>query len=341
MSMQDSLMNRFRGAFWGLGLGELALTRLASLIPDSVINSPSDRSGLESSSLWSMQTLAATQCWLNLGTGLPKREPLQHSQLLPDLLPIALLYHDQPQQLQQALRDAYAASQPIISQPDDAQPNSAIDSAVIGQTISLILRERFVAVELIPQVIRDLDLALHLPLVQKLLQIQRELTQSADLAAVAQLLEAASTDAALTPTNFALALALYCFLSSPDEFQFSLRRLQRLIPAVESNQAVDPVLAGGILGVVSGLYNGLVGLPIGWQSWQFPRQVEPVDLEMAQLGLERWELTLVQSADPLLTRWAGASGTSSGKWLQQPHTSLIAAPRVIRAKFSNPDTKLD
>ena len=342
MSMQDSLMNRFRGAFWGLGLGELALTRLASLIPDSVINSPSDRSGLESSSLWSMQTLAATQCWLNLGTGLPKREPLQHSQLLPDLLPIALLYHDQPQQLQQALRDAYAASQPIISQPDDAQPNSAIDSAVIGQTISLILRELFVAVELIPQVIRDLDLALHLPIVQKLLQIQRELTQSADLAAVAQLLEPAGTNAALTPTNFALVLALYCFLSSPDEFQLSLRRLQRLIPTVELNlQAVDPVLAGGILGVVSGLYNGLVGLPIGWQSWQFPRQVEPVDLEMAQLGLERWEVTLVQSADQLLTRWAGASGTSSGKWLQQPHTSLIAAPRVIRAKFSNPETKLD
>jgi len=344
MSMQDSLMNRFRGAFWGLGLGELALTRSDSLRPDSVNNS-----------LWSMQTLAATQRWLRLGTGLLKREPLQHSQLLPDLVPIALLYHDQPQQMQQALRDAYAASQPIISRPDDAQPSSAqpssaIDSAVIGQSFSLILRERFVAVELIPQVIRDLDLALHLPLVQKLLQIQSGLTQSADLAAIAHLLEAAGTDAAVTPTNFALVLAFYCFLSSPDEFQLSLRRLQRLIAVAEFNSlAIDPVLAGGILGGVSGLYNGLVGLPMGWMNSQFrqvvPIDPDPVDLDMTRLALDRWDLwevTLMQSADQLLMRWAGASfGTSSGEWLQQPHASLIAAPRVIRLPLANPRSRRD
>ena len=258
--------------------------------------------------------LAATDHWLGVTAAQPAGSPFR---LLPDLLPIALLYHDQPAQLQQRLRAAYASSMPEDepeSEPE-SQPESEPEgfglAAVIGQTISLILRERFIALKLIPQVIRDLDLPLHLPLVQELLQVQSWLTQPADLAVVAQGL-ADSPDLG--------GMALYSFLSSPDDFQISLLRLHRLIPA--SSSQADLALAGAILGAVSGLYGGLLGLPAIWQN----RQQDAL-LESAEPGLFR-------QADLLLASWSGASDASFEQWLQQPHASLTAAPRVIPARSS-------
>jgi len=180
-----------------------------------------------------------------------------------------------------------------------------------------------VTAELIPDVIRDLNLPLQVPLVQDLLQIQTELTQFADLAAISQVLNAGS-DSPVSLADSALVLALYCFLSSPDEFQLSWQRLYRLIQTVELQSQAGAAVAGAILGIVSGLYNGFIGLPTGWSSW---RQItQPSDPVMVQLAFDRWEFTLVHSADQLLARWAGAG---SGDWLQQPHASLITAPRVI------------
>jgi hypothetical protein len=299
--MHDSLINRFRGAFLGTWLGESAA--LPHLHPPT----------------WTLQALAATDR-LGCDQGIQAQPPSVQTQfkLLPDLLPIALLYHDQPQQLQQMLRAAQAASG-----LEDGLDSSE-SAAVMGQIISLILRERFVASELIPQVIRDLDLPLQLPLVQELLQVQRWLSEPADLATVAQGLKAADSPDRLPDL---LAVALYCFLSSPDNFQISLRRLQRLTYQAP-DQAPDGALAGVILGAISGLYGGLLSLPMTGQhqNWQNEQQADLLDATWADAN---WDLSLFQRADWLLTRWSGAS---SGQWLQQPHVSLVAAPRVIQPR---------
>jgi hypothetical protein len=259
---------------------------------------------------WSSQMLTATQRWLGVQRPLGSldRSGSIAQVLSPDWLPIALLYHDQPQQMQQM----------------QANPTAA----VLGQTISLILRERFIAAELIPQIMHDLDFPPDLPLVQALLQVQNWLTQPADLAAIRPLEVAEAADLALT-------LSLYSFLSSPEYFQISLLRLHRIFQAVQP-QAVDLALAGAMLGAVSGTYCGLSGS----DDWQAARRGWPqltwpqLTSAKAQAELDDWEQQLFQSADQLLRNWSGVHGPSpdagSDQWLQQPHASLIAAPRVIR-----------
>lgn len=293
--MRDSLINRFRGAFWGMWLGECTAA------------SPS----------WSRHTLAATDRWLGaLPPPSPKAEsgnqamqfqPMQF-QLPPDLLPVALLYHDQPQQLHQRLK-------PLSGAANHREPEAS--SQILGQTISLILRERFVAAELIPQLIQDLDLASELLLVQELLQVQDWIAQSADLAAVQAQVSSglsttlkASANAGFSPVGFSpVALALYSFLSSPDDFEIGLQRLRQLVQIASIAQQ-ESALASAVLGMVSGLYGGLLGLP------------------NPQPGSPDWTLALFQAADRLLSCWSGAS---SAQWLRLPHASLVAAPRLIRS----------
>lgn len=68
-----------------------------------------------------------------------------------------------------------------------------------------------------------------------------------------------------------------------------------------------------MVGMISGLYGGLLGLPLPGHSLSEP--------------LVNLEFSLLQQADQLLRQWAGAG---SQQW-QQPHTSLVAAPRIIRS----------
>ena len=276
--MRDSLTNRFRGAFLGMWLGETAIR-------------PAD---------WSLQTLAATDRWL-AGRGLEqgaepalaRRTPFD---LPPELLLIALLHHDQPQQMHQTL----------CAIPDAAEQPFEL-AAAVAQTLSLILRERFVASELIPQLIRDLELRSDLPLVQALLQVQSWLAQP-DLAAVQS--QVAGADFGASPGIAAVALPLYSFLSSPDHFQLSLMRLRRLMRLAPSASAAP---AAAILGAISGLFGGLLGLPLQ---------------DGRQSGPPAEEFGLFQRADHLLICWSGAG---SQHWQQPPYASLVAAPRIIRA----------
>lgn len=293
--MQDSLINRFRGAFWGMGLGE-SLTGSSSLVVPPAS--------------WSLQVLSAAQVWLGepeLTAGATDPSDRCHlpSNLPSHLLPVALLYHDQPQQLQQVLRE---------SQPSEL----GLEAAILGQIISLILRERFVPSELILQVTRDLDLALDLPLVQRLLQVQIWLTQPTDLAVIMQSLKAVDLADPADPADFTLAVALYSFLSSPDSLRISLLRLHRMIGAMATKPQANPGIAGAVLGILSGLYSGIaalnilnIGLLTDWQDG---------------------EIQLLQAADRLFGQWSGqwSGAPDLNQGLQQPHLGLIAAPRVIR-----------
>ncbi len=253
--------------------------------------------------------LNATQVWLGeLDLTADVTDPSSSCQMpsnLPsNLLPVALLYHDQPQQLQQVLRESQSSE-------------LGLDAAILGQIISLILRERFVPSELILQVARDLDLALDLPLVQKLLQVQIWLTQPTDLAVVMQALRA------VDPADFTLAVALYSFLSSPDSLRISLLRLHRMIGAMATKpQPFNLGIAGAVLGILSGLYNG-----IGELDMELGTRL-PIDLQAG-------ELRLLKFVDRLFMQWSGQwSGASFdpnfNQGLQQPHLGLVAAPRVIR-----------
>lgn len=327
--MRDSLTSRFRGAFLGALLGEaigvcassqqhsrLALQqifqgRLGKLnfaYPNCGIKLMfAQTSALTSPDQPSAQS-TATQT--KSGDSILTFNEVTPEELILSALPLALFYHDQPLLYRTALQ--------TIGQPIATHKMAALITAatVIGQTISLILRERFVRLELIPQLLKDLDLEESSPdLASQLYQIQAWIEQSTTLAGVARQIKQATSSAALDPASLAVTLSLYSFLYTPDDFRLSV---------VRAAQLQSSILLPALTGALSGVYNGVTGLPSAWrqQIWSSEAEV-----------LQRWgvasEAKVEEFTDSLLACWAGA--INPDVWLQQPQFNRVtAAPRAIR-----------
>lgn len=56
----------------------------------------------------------------------------------------------------------------------------------------------------------------------------------------------------------AIALALYCFCSTPEDFQICVKR------AVKANY--QPKITAALTGAIAGAYNSIVGIPLYWRS---------------------------------------------------------------------------
>lgn len=77
-----------------------------------------------------------------------------------------------------------------------------------------------------------------------------------------------------TPSlNTAFALALYCFLSTPEDFGLSVVRSVRTGSHRE--------LTGAISGALSGAYNGIAGIPVSWQMCEPQRHKPHPDSSMS------------------------------------------------------------
>lgn len=331
--MRDSLHSRFRGAFLGGLLGEAIgvyalshqpsrlawqqifqgrLGKLSSANPNRAIKLMfAQTAALVGTDQLSAKS-TATQTESNDSIYTPN-DPTPE-ELILSTLPLALFYHDQPVLYRTALQ---TSGQPTAT---NKTASSITAAALIGQAISLILRERFVRLELIPQLLKDLDLEEACPdLANQLHQIQTWVEQSTDLAGVARHvnhIKQGSAGSAVDSACLAVALALYGFLCTPDDFRLSLLR---------ASQLDSSILLPTLTGTLSGLYNGVTGLPNAWRQQVWLGEAE---------ALQRWgvasEAEVEEFADRLLAGWAGA--TDPIVWLQQPQFNRItAAPRAIRA----------
>jgi hypothetical protein len=232
-------------------------------------------------------------------------------------IPISLFYHDQPVVLQTILQSAFQTT---------ALPSEFhLGARVIGHTLSLLLREQCPPHQLIPHVIHDLSLSSH-PLVDQLSQIQAWIEQPVELATVAQWAKATQrlvTDRPAAPDFLSIGLALYGFLSTPNDFSLTVLRLVQL-----SHQ---PTLTCMVAGLLSGLYNGWASLPLLWrqQLWRQQLWQSPPVSTSSQAGGIYSESDLFRLTDRLLASWSGAIHPAD--WLEHPKfSSLTAAPRLIR-----------
>ncbi len=100
----------------------------------------------------------------------------------------------------------------------------------------------------------------------------------------------------------ATAIAIYCFFSTIEDFNLSILR------AYHSD--ADNRLTCAIVGILSGAYNSLTGIPING--------------DIATQARARW----MKAAENLLNLWAGFSGTSKSGSL----VVSIASPRVIQGR---------
>ncbi len=224
-------------------------------------------------------------------------------------LPLALFFHDSEIKLAQILHQLAHQSQQAA--------DVAIGSLVVSAAIALTLQDRFSPQQFIPQLIHVVepysspcygltesfavtDLMVRLEQVHWLLQKGSSLQTALTTLQLSQQPVSGSG---------AIALALFCYLSTPTDVRLAVGRA-----AYAGDGAA---LVSTLTGALGGLHNGLTGLPLAWRM---------ATLEPAAPTL--WGVSaaaLMALATRLLAAWAGMYNVTA--FLVMP---AIAAPRGLR-----------
>jgi len=127
--------------------------------------------------------------------------------------------------------------------------------------------------------------------------------------------------------SYATAVAFYCFLSTLEDFRFSVLRSLQL-------ESIHSQTITAITGALSGGYNSTVGIPANWQTSLLPTN------SAANEETNLWQM--LELADALAAVWSGVYNlplhsrefSESGFiMLNQPVPfSVYAAPHIIRGR---------
>lgn len=317
--MRYSVLNRFRGVLLGSFLGEIlgsgstqgqVLGGAASIAPKQ-----GDAHLSPTLSDWSQIAACGTESLIRRGqldlddwvlhSGITQSSLLllkntaSSSEAAVATLPMALFFHDDQVKLRQHLLKAAA----VWQQNSDASEGVL----AIAFAIALALTEKLDSTTLIPRTLSYLGKA-QTPLVQQLEQVQTLLEQGAGLdTTLTQLRRERSRRSDLLELSYtSIALAFYCFLHTPEDFRLSVTRATRT--------GYQPQITAALTGALSGVYNSIIGIPVGWR----------LATNRISTGDQRLQL-----ADRLLAVWSGVYDVSATEQLQQ---AAVAAPRVIQPR---------
>lgn len=289
------------GSSQAAGLGRLAVAGAESLIHSGVLN-VSGWGGREELSPAS-------------GTGAARAAAI--------CLPVALFYHENQEKLLSQLHGAAlsvgasrAASEGVLA---------------VGCALAMALKEKLDPQTLIRQTIACLeDAGLVSPATAELLvRVESLLLGGAGLEMAVEQLgrrEPAARAAASggaggsSPESASLALALYCFLSTPEDMRLSVMRAVRA--------GVEPILTGMLAGALSGAYNSTAGMPAAWRAaLSQPAGTSPLRELWGVAGAAE----ILQLAARLLAAWSGVyqpaeAGIEPCRW------GAVAAPEIIRPR---------
>ena len=299
--MQHALLHRFRATLLGAVLGEtIGLHHLPRTPYLGLRQASKSHPKLQ----WAALTQFYTQRVLQhnrfdstefCGESMPERA----GETAIALLPIALCFHEDRSKLWQMLKQAMWQRSSIAQQ----------ESFAVGCAIAAALQEKLDPLTLIPTIITDLKSLSRdeTASIDQLEQVQRLLDEQAGLeTALDRLMMDSDNDAAI-------ALAFYCFLSTPHDLRLALLR------STQVGTRSSTVCA--LTGALSGAFNGMSGIPIEWQSaldsWETPSEQVVTQLDLLDL------------ADCLFASWSGVySPLLSSEEFRQ--VAAIAAPQVIR-----------
>ncbi len=207
------------------------------------------------------------------------------------MLPLMLFFHDDRIKLRETLIE--------ISHGWQLDWETCSSAVTIGYIISRSLTESIEPRTIITQLLDEMT-NLHPRIFQELSTIERLLDRSSSLHRVAQRL-ATTAHPIVTPT----LLAIYCFLSTPEDFSLATRRADRLNDRSQLTQALTGILAGAHNGLTEIPLNGYVATP------------------------ER--LQWVALAQNLLSVWAGVD-LQHGVPTHPAAPLAVAAPQVIQRR---------
>ncbi|MCU0524200.1 MAG: ADP-ribosylglycohydrolase family protein [Elainella sp. Prado103] len=326
--MHDILRNRFQGAFIGAYWGEvIATTRIPTHPAEDLqdqFDQQSDRQFDQQSRPWFdrfKQHLAQFSPVQSVHAQMTQKDsiapPESAALILVDSLPIALFYHDQPQYLRQIMQT------PL----QHVETTEAELTIVIGQLISLILRERFrtfQAVDWLSEVLKTAELSPQSQLAAALHQLQAWADRSVSLPVVtARSAELCSESTGSQSILSAALLALYSFLMTPDSIQLALWRWRRL---------PQPHPIGGlVLGLLAGLQQGLLGIPLAWQI-NFLQSSVSTGMTDSIGPILPMPILPFAPIDRLLALWSGIDPIDqldANLWRET--FPITAPPRVIRS----------
>lgn len=297
--MRYSLLNRFRGAFFGSALGDI----LSSVGNKNLQNRglPKElafsqwgkiaRSGAESAIACGRVDL---QDWVGRSGELQKlllssnKIKVSSGEVAVAMLPVLLFSHDNEIILRARLTQVLASWQ--------LSSETIEDVLVLGYAIAHALTEQLNPKTLLPQTLGYFSNA-STPLLDQLGQVQILLAQNASLETTLSQLSRKSPQ-----TTLPIALAFYCFLSTPEDFRLSVIRAAK----TSTRSQVTTALTG----MLSGVYNSYSSIPPSWRiSFNHTDQEQ-----MLQLG------------DSLLAVWSGVYHATG---VNQCHLSAVAAPHVM------------
>lgn len=342
--MQYSLLSRFRGTLLGAALGDLYPTasqsdpqQSGSILPPA--ETLKESGGIPSTApclhwgaiatklaqnliqdgshpySWSDCLGPLSSSVAGLGGGSRTTNEVEADALVGSVgwaiaaLPLMLCYHDHFP----ALRSHLAML------PGVAQANAL----VLGYTLARILQEQLNPTTLIAQILADLDLErTNWALADQLSEVQRLIRADASLAIAYRVLNSSTGSFAST---MPVALALYCFLYTPEDFRLSLLR--------SSRHSAQLRLTNALVGAMSGCKNTTAGLPLRWR-YPLQQRGESSFLLRARWGVDT-ETELLHLADFLLAHWAGFYHPSQALPLTR-YRGAIAAPNVIRSFSTGP-----
>ena len=216
------------------------------------------------------------------------------------MLPLMLFFHDDRVKLREMLIN--------VSHSWESDWETCSSAVAIGYIISRSLTESFNPRTIVSQLLDD-TVNLHPLIFQELSTIDRLLDRASSLHQVTQRLTA-TPHPIVTPT----VLAIYCFLSTPEDFSIAIRCAHQIDSRSQFTCALTGILAGA--------HNSLTGIPLNGY--------------IATQEKEQWLL----AAESLLTAWAGVYHDRRSHQISLPTSSqsmaayplAVASPQVMQRR---------
>jgi hypothetical protein len=317
------MLNRFQGAFLGSALGEMigrqgrsdvTISPLTESIPSPLVNPPAQHSVG-----FGHLIVAVAETLIEFGT-IDQHQWYQFAaqggkdvDKIAATLPLMLFFHETELKRQLQLQDA--------AQSLAVSDHFHFGVLATGYAIAQALKEKLNPTTLIPKTTAYLQ-QLHFTagassLIQQLEAVQTLLEQRAGLEiAVKKLKQFPESQ----PTYLSIAIAFYCLLSTPEDWQLSVLRA--------AAAGTHPALTCTLTGILSGAYNSVAGIP---------RKADPLLNELTS-NYNPWETfwgvksvtEILHLAARLFAAWSGIYNLSES-W-PTGSRSAIAAPHVLRPR---------
>ena len=315
--MHYSLSSRFRGAIVGLAIGARQ-QKFGSYKPQLLSAEANQEQSLEKQS-FSFESEAQIVTLVEVGMksliqrrkfdvkdwhhAVGKNLSLSALDAIVATIPLALFYHENEIKLRDNLQLAVAA----VEQDDPEIRDIAL---AVGYAIALSLQPKLHLAEVISQTI-DFVGKDDSALTQNIFKVKTFLEQNAGLETVVTNLERSGQPSSC------FALALYCYLSSLEDFRLSLRRVVEKSP--------QPQLTCAITAALSGAYNGLAGIPATLRQQLCCPSVASGSVSITT------EEEMLRLSDALVAVWSGVY-EQANQPTDLSQVAAIAAPRAIRMR---------